>query len=96
VNAITKSGTNQFHGSAFYLNRNKDWAEDNAFDQKAAPTQQQFGGSIGGPLAKGQGLLLRSFREAALHQHPPGAVRPALHVHSPTAATQEAFNYTSR
>ncbi|HEU0106651.1 MAG TPA: carboxypeptidase regulatory-like domain-containing protein, partial [Vicinamibacteria bacterium] len=52
VNAITKSGTNEFRGSAFYLNRNKDWAEKNAFGQKAAPTQQQFGGSVGGPLQK--------------------------------------------
>src|SRR5215210_1760104 len=48
VNAVTKSGTNDLRGSAFYLNRNKDWAEKNAFGQKAAPTQQQFGGSVGG------------------------------------------------
>ena len=52
VNAITKSGTKRLHGSAFYVNRNSDWAEDNAFGQSAAPTQQQFGGSVGGPIAK--------------------------------------------
>ena len=27
INAITKSGTNSIRGTAFYLNRNKDWAE---------------------------------------------------------------------
>jgi len=52
VNAITKSGTNTMRGSMFYVNRNRDWAEQNAFDQNAAPTQQQFGGSIGGPLKR--------------------------------------------
>ena len=52
VNAITKSGTNRLKGSAFYVNRNRDWAEDNAFGQSAAPTQQQFGGSVGGPITK--------------------------------------------
>ena len=52
VNAITKSGTNALRGSLFYVNRNRDWAEKNAFDQNAAPTQQQFGGSIGGPITR--------------------------------------------
>ena len=52
VNAITKSGTNSPQGSLFYVNRNKDWAERNAFGQTAAPTQQQWGGSIGGPIAQ--------------------------------------------
>jgi hypothetical protein len=51
VNAITKSGTNNTNGSLFYVNRNKDWAEKNAFGQTAAPTQQQFGGSVGGPIS---------------------------------------------
>src|SRR5687768_2389465 len=50
VNAITKSGTNAQQGSLFYVNRNREWAERNAFGQSAAPTQQQFGGSIGGPI----------------------------------------------
>jgi hypothetical protein len=50
VNAVTKSGTNDFHGSAFYVDRPKDFATRNAFGQVAAPTQQQFGGSVGGPF----------------------------------------------
>jgi hypothetical protein len=52
VNAITKSGTNTAYGSLFYVNRNKDWAEPNAFGQNAAPTQHQFGGSVGGPIIR--------------------------------------------
>ncbi len=52
VNAITKSGTNRYRGSGFYVNRHRDLAELNAFGQTAAPTQQQFGGSIGGPITR--------------------------------------------
>ena len=50
VNAVTKSGTNEFNGSAFYLIRPEKYAHRNAFGQVAAPTQHQFGGSVGGPL----------------------------------------------
>lgn len=52
ANAITKSGTNSVNGSAFYVNRNRELAELNAFGQNAAPTQQQFGGSFGGPIKR--------------------------------------------
>jgi Carboxypeptidase regulatory-like domain len=50
VNAVTKSGTNEFHGSGFYVDRSTGLAAKNAFGQIAAPTQQQFGGAVGGPL----------------------------------------------
>lgn len=50
VNAITKSGTNDFHGAGFYVDRSTGLAAKNAFGQIASPTQQQFGGSVGGPF----------------------------------------------
>lgn len=66
VNAVTKSGDNSVHGSAFYLLRPKRLARGNDFtealqeqrltaagvDATLAPTQHQFGGSIGGPIKK--------------------------------------------
>ena len=66
VNAVTKSGDNGFHGSAFYLLRPSRLARSNEFtealqdqrldaagvDATLAPTQHQFGGSIGGPIIK--------------------------------------------
>jgi hypothetical protein len=52
VNVITRSGTNQTGGSAFYVNRHRKMADKNAFNQSAAPTQQQFGGGIGGPIQR--------------------------------------------
>ncbi len=52
VNAVTKSGTNEFHGEAFYLNRNPNLTSPDAFENKGNNQQNQFGGSIGGPIKK--------------------------------------------
>jgi hypothetical protein len=54
VNAITRSGTNKFHGSAYEFLRNsaldaRNYFEDPAFP-KATFKRNQFGGDIGGPI----------------------------------------------
>jgi len=52
VNVVTKSGTNDFRGEAFYFNRNRHLTSPDAFGQKLNNAQNQFGGSIGGPIKK--------------------------------------------
>ncbi len=52
VNAVTKSGTNEVHGEGFYFNRNRKLTSPDAFGRKLNNKQNQFGGSIGGPLAR--------------------------------------------
>jgi hypothetical protein len=52
VNVITKSGTNDFHGSAFYFLRHREFAPRNLFGDETAPTRHQFGGALGGPIVK--------------------------------------------
>jgi hypothetical protein len=52
VNVVTKSGTNGFRGEAFYFNRNHHLTSPDAFGQKLNNAQNQFGGSIGGPIKK--------------------------------------------
>jgi len=50
INAITKSGTNQFHGSAYEFVRNFDFDARNFFSLIVPKLQRnQFGGSFGGP-----------------------------------------------
>ena len=54
VNAVSKSGTNSFHGSAYEYFRNSALDARNFFDGSKVPPfrQNQFGGSVGGPIKK--------------------------------------------
>lgn len=92
VNAITKSGTNRLKGSAFYVNRNRDWAENNAFGQAAAPTQQQFGGSVGGPVSKDKIFFFGAY-EQQLFENTRQVLFDRLAGGNPLPSGQEAFDY---
>ena len=52
INAITRSGTGNFHGSAYEFLRNSVLDARNFFDGPKIPSfkRNQFGGSIGGPI----------------------------------------------
>ena len=63
VNAITKSGANDTSGTAFYLLRPEQLAARNAFGQEAAPTQHQFGGSLGGALARNRAFYFVAYEQ---------------------------------
>ncbi|PYV66609.1 MAG: hypothetical protein DMG97_16165 [Acidobacteria bacterium] len=56
VNIVTKSGTNALHGSLFEYFRNNALDARNYFDNAPAPKapfhNNQFGGSVGGPIVK--------------------------------------------
>ena len=50
---ITKSGTNQFHGSGFWFLQRKNWnAMDPIADYNPSLNANTYGGSIGGPIIK--------------------------------------------
>ncbi len=56
VNILTKSGTNQLHGSAYEYHRNSAFDARNYFNVVPDPQtlfiNNQFGGSVGGPIVK--------------------------------------------
>jgi len=52
VNVVTKSGTNNFHGDAFYLFRDKSLMANFPGGQDTYYQRNHFGGSIGGPVIK--------------------------------------------
>jgi hypothetical protein len=63
VNIATKSGTNQLHGSAYYFLRNQALDAHNilaapGFDQLR---QNQFGGTLGGPIVKERLFLFGNY-----------------------------------
>src|SRR5579863_4449765 len=73
VNVITKSGTNDFHGSGFEFFRNTALnANDYFFNASHGPgtpkpvlNQNQFGGTFGGPVKKDKLFFFVAYQETA-------------------------------
>ena len=68
VNVVTKSGTNNFHGSAFEFFRNSalnanDWFLNRSGTPKPVLNSNQYGGSIGGPIKKDKLFFFASYQE---------------------------------
>jgi len=67
INATTKGGSNQFHGSAYYLLRNERFAgkttEYVEANRKSLSefTATRFGGSLGGPIIKDKLFFFATF-----------------------------------
>jgi hypothetical protein len=70
VNIITKSGTNNFHGSAFGYLRNRKIQAVNPFSNTPDPayTRAQAGIAFGGPLKKDQTFYYFSFETTRRHE----------------------------
>jgi len=52
VNAVTRGGTNELHGSAFFTSRSEGLARNVDYVRDQEYSQRQFGFSIGGPIVK--------------------------------------------
>jgi Carboxypeptidase regulatory-like domain len=53
VNAVTRSGSNAFHGGGYYFYRNNDLVGDGPLEKPLADfSNKQFGASVGGPIMK--------------------------------------------
>jgi hypothetical protein len=63
VNAITKSGTNTFHGDAYEFLRNSALDARNFFDPSTIPPfrRNQFGVSAGGPIRKNKTFIFGDY-----------------------------------
>ena len=82
VNAITRSGGNAFHGSAFYYNRNDVFEANDALDKasgnpKPEDDLQQFGAAFGGPILRNRLWFFADY-EQQLHNNPIAVINPAL------------------
>ncbi len=63
VNVVTKSGTNEFHGSGFWFLKN-DALNARQFNRTTIDPfrQNQFGGTIGGPIVKNRTFFFGAFQ----------------------------------
>src|SRR5208282_3614802 len=66
ISIVTRSGTNRFHGTAFDYLRNdildaNDWFADHYGLPKPEERQNDFGGTLGGPIVKGRTFFFFSY-----------------------------------
>ena len=75
VNVVTKSGTNNWHGSAYEFFRNRVLNAQGYFDITKPDFQQnQFGGTLGGPIKKDSTFFFVSYEGRRIAQGTPTPV----------------------
>jgi len=86
INGITKSGTNQFHGTGFFFDRDSIFDARNYFDgPNIAPFRRiQFGGSGGGPIIKDKTFIFANYEGFRQSLSSSGT------IHVPDAASRAA------
>ena len=69
ISVVTKSGTNQLHGSAFDFVRNTDFDANEYFNKDQSPVlprnnlkRNQFGGTVGGPIVKNRLFFFAAYQ----------------------------------
>ena len=103
TNAVTKSGTNEFHGELFYYNRNNRNGARNPLQfiptatggqaaVKPVDLREQFGGNVGGPIMKDR--LFFFFNYDQQRRNFPGVARftQATFFSNLTTANRTALN----
>ena len=105
INIITKSGGNQFHGSGFEFGRHEKFDSRLFFaTDKPQNRQNQFGGSLGGPIRKDGTFFFADYEGYRIKQGVPSVVTvPTLKmragdfselsapIYDPTSATRTPF-----
>jgi len=92
VNTVTRSGSNAFHGSTFYYNRNSATGANDAIDKAAGfpkplDALQQFGAGVGGPILRNRLWFFVDY-EQQLRNNPISVINTAL---ATTPANLPAF-----
>jgi hypothetical protein len=90
VSVVTRSGTNEFHGSAFEFVRNYLFNARNFFaTQRDSLKRNQFGGTFGGPVIKDKLFFFAAFQQTYLRSN------AALTTQFLPTAAQRAGNFSS-
>jgi hypothetical protein len=97
VNIVSKTGSNDWHGSAFGFFRNDSFDARNAFDYNPdgiSPFKRyQFGGSIGGPIQKDKTFLFTAFETLKQKQTSFVNLLNDPNIFNLTAGQEQLFNY---
>src|SRR5580704_17392013 len=75
ISIVTKSGTNNIHGSLFEFIRNRDFDANDYFNNEAVPQlprldlkRNQFGATLGGPIIKDKAFFFLAYQGQQQHQ----------------------------
>ena len=94
INAVSKSGTNSYHGSAYEFLRNSVFDARSFFDSLVKPgdkvayvpafRRNQFGGSVGGPIKKDKAFIFVNYEgiRQLLGQTQPSVFVPDANAHN--------------
>ena len=78
MNAVTRSGTNRIHGTAFEFLRNEVFNARNFFALTTPPFRRnQYGGTVGGPIRKDKTFYFLSF-QGTREKSTPNALSPTV------------------
>ncbi|MEJ7607004.1 MAG: TonB-dependent receptor [Bryobacteraceae bacterium] len=92
LNAITRSGANEYHGEAFYLARHSSFSARSPFGFEALENQHQFGGAVGGPILANRFFFFGAF-EQQLARFPRQVKFSALDGIARTADVAPAYDF---
>jgi hypothetical protein len=93
-NVVTKSGTNNWHGSGFYYLRDRVFDASQAYvTSEPDDRQQQFGGTIGGPIRKDRVFFYAGFDQHLLTMP---SVMQFANGASSVVATPADYDYTDQ
>ncbi len=97
VNAVTRSGSNIFHGGAFYYNRNSATGANDALDKAAGFSRpqddlQQFGAGVGGPIVRNRLWFFVDY-EQQLRNNPISVINPVLATNSQDLSSFLSANF---
>ena len=69
INMVSKSGSNDLHGDAYFFFKNQRFNAANALAHIALPvTQSQYGASLGGPIVHDRTFYFANFEQRELNQ----------------------------
>ena len=102
INIVTKSGGNNFHGSAFGFFRHESLdagdpfaivLQDNRITRIKPPSsRQQFGGSLGGPIVKDRTFFFAAYEQLRRRESASVPVLTDLSIFQPTPAQNAILN----
>lgn len=97
VNAVTRSGSNELHGSVFYYNRNSGTGANDALDKsvgnpKPPDSLQQFGAGVGGPIVQNRLWFFVDY-EQQLRSFPIAVINSALSTNPANLSTFLSTNF---